>query len=179
MKRKWEIFGIVACLCLAVAVECRGEEGARVFQDWALRPTEAASGWVLEQRVYVTGHEEAPLVGMTIQELDVAVDGETRPALWGTLRIPLGVMLDGGVELRVDEGKRWSISLHHCRQTGCIALWPLSADLRAELEGGREARVTFQSVDGQRIGVPISLMGIKAGLKALDAALADEADGAG
>jgi len=52
---------------------------------------------------------------------------------------------------------------------GAFALFPLADGLRRQLERGKEAQIRFHLVDGRSIGVPLSLLGITAGLKALSA----------
>ncbi len=40
--------------------------------------------------------------------------------------------------------------------------------LREKLVAGKDARVTFHTLKGESVGVPVSLMGIKAGMAALE-----------
>jgi len=48
----------------------------------------------------------------------------------------------------------------------------IASKIRKKLENGREARVVYQALSGESIGIPISLIGIKAGLGALDRKIA-------
>lgn len=165
----WVPFILIPILSICILQYANAEETEAVYQDWALRPAVESSSWVLEQRVYIEGGEEAPLVHMAIQPLEV-VGGNAQgiDPLWVALRVPLGVLLRHGLVLQADEADPVGIPLHHCRSAGCIALLPLKPELRKILEAGNEARVTFQLLNGQRLGVPVSLMGIKAGLSALE-----------
>lgn len=144
-------------------------EKEEVYQDWGLHCTEKdKSACVLEQRVYVEGAGKTPLVHMAFQRLEVGKDGGATQGLWGVLRVPLGVKLAPGLQFRIDEGVPKNVPLHHCQAAGCIALFPLDSALRRRLETGRRAWVTFETLNGQKVGVPISLSGIKPGLKALE-----------
>jgi invasion protein IalB len=147
---------LVAALASTVASAAETRE----FRDWALRCGEQA-GCYLEQRVYVEGAGDAPLLHVLIQS------DERRGGLVLMLRVPLGILLPPGVRLQVDSGSPTDHPLHHCRVEGCIALVRLDDALHVSLEKGHEARVTFQTIDGRSIGVPVSLLGITAGLSSL------------
>lgn len=138
-----------------------------VFRDWALRSAET-SAMVLEQRVFVEGSDEVPLLRMTIQRINN--DGRAGEAgkLWTVLRIPLSVLLQTGLQFSIDDAEPMSIAFHHCQLTGCFAFLPLTPGLRSNLETGTEARVIFHTLDGRSVSVPVSLFGIKAGIRALE-----------
>ncbi|MGE0086398.1 MAG: invasion associated locus B family protein [Desulfococcaceae bacterium] len=148
------------------AGESRDKE--EVYQDWALHFSSENSAWVLEQRIFIEGNEKTPLVHMAFRKMETDKGREKADLLWAVLKVPLGILLDSGLQLQTDEDKPMTVSLHHCAATGCMALWPLQPDLRKKLETGKAARVTFQLINGQRVGVPVSLSGLKAGLSALD-----------
>jgi invasion protein IalB len=150
-------------VALLVASTTGAQETDREYQDWALRCPEK-DPCVLEQRVLVKGMEQGPLVHLGFQAL------EQPSQLLAVLRVPLGVLLAPGLQLIVDGGEPRTIPMHHCRAQGCIALFPLTPDLRQALEAGREAQVSFHTLDGSRIGVAVSLLGITTGFKALEAA---------
>jgi invasion protein IalB len=135
----------------------------REYQDWALRCPESAP-CVLEQRVFVEGAEQAPLLYIGFQGL------ERSSPLMVLVRVPLNVLLAPGLQLKIEGNAPSTVPIHHCREQGCMALFPLSSDLRQALETGRKAQVSFHMLDGSRIGVPVSLLGITAGLRALEAA---------
>jgi invasion protein IalB len=147
-------------LVLLWGLSAGAAEEATSFQDWGLRcPTQGAC--VLSQRVFLE-QAETPLLALAITPL-----GE-KSALHALLRLPLGVALAPGVALQVDQGatQRWAYS--HCDRDGCLAIQPFPEDLRAAFRAGREARVTFVSLDGKGVTVPVSLRGFSAGLKALE-----------
>ena len=153
---------MVLLLVAALASAAASAAETREFRDWALRCGEQ-TGCYLEQRVYVEGAGDAPLVHVLIQSEGRGGD----PML--VLRVPLGILLPPGVRLQIDSGAPADYPLHHCRAEGCIALVRLDDTLRASLEKGHEGRLTFYTVDGRSIGVPVSLLGITAGLSALSA----------
>lgn len=136
-----------------------------VYQDWALHFSPENSAWILEQRVFVEGNEKSPLVHMAFRKVETK---DKKDLLLAVLKVPLGILLDSGLQLRTDNEQPVKISLHHCAAAGCMALWPLQTDLRKKLETGKSAQVIFQLTNGQQVGVPVSLSGLRDGLAALD-----------
>lgn len=149
-----------------------GEEKARspsvkveTYGDWALQCPEAAPCFLM-QRVLLKGKREQPLINFILQF-------SRKPSrLLIAIRIPLGVVLASGIELRVDKAKAGVYPYHHCRSEGCFAIFPVSRKLRRSLERGKRANVSYLLIDGKRYSIPVSLIGITAGLRALKNAAA-------
>jgi invasion protein IalB len=147
---------LLLCWISAVAA---GEE-ATSYQNWGLRCPEQGH-CVLSQRVFLED-AKAPLVALAFTRL-----GEP-PSLHALLRVPLGVALASGAALQVDQGAPQGWPFSHCDREGCLAIQPFSDEMKAAFRAGREARLTFVSLDGKGITVPVSLLGFSAGLKALE-----------
>ncbi len=133
---------------------------SKPYQNWGLQcPDEGPC--VLSQRVFLQD-AKTPLVTVAFVQL-----GEKKQ-LHLLLRVPLGVALSAGVQLQVDQGEamRWPFS--HCDREGCLAVQPMPEPLKAAFRAGREGHVTFGSLDGKGVSVPVSLLGFSAGLKALE-----------
>ena len=134
----------------------------RTFKDWALRCPEAAP-CVLEQRVLLEGNDQSPLLHFALQY-------STAPRTLNAIaRVPLGVQLEPGLEIRIDAGSPIKLRYHHCRPEGCIVLHQLDAALTAALRRGTQALIRYRLIDGRSLDVPLSLLGISAGLHALEA----------
>jgi invasion protein IalB len=164
----------LAMVLMGLGAPVSGAAEETVFKDWALRSSEESAQWVLEQRVFIEGNDEAPLVRVAIQRLDAKIEGKETDRLWTVLTVPLNVLLQPGLQLSIDDGETMGIAFHHCRAGGCIAIAPLEPRLRGDLEGGLKAQVGFHVLNGQRVGVPVSLMGIKAGIAALEKKTSNE-----
>ena len=132
------------------------------FADWALRCPEAAP-CVLEQRLYVEGEGREPLLHVAFQQTDAG------PGIAGLARLPLGVLLPSGVAIAITGREPERLGFHHCRQEGCVVVFELSQSLRRAFERAKTAEVTFTTAEGRTVGLPLSLMGISAGLRALEA----------
>ncbi|MCB2262645.1 MAG: invasion associated locus B family protein [Candidatus Thiosymbion ectosymbiont of Robbea hypermnestra] len=131
-----------------------------VHGDWALRCPEATPCFLM-QRVLLKGKEEQPLMNFILQF-------SSRPSrLLIAIRTPLGVVFAPGIELRVDRAKAGTYPYHHCRSEGCFAIFPVSGKLRRSLERGQRANVGYLLNNGKKYSIPVSLIGITAGLRAL------------
>ena len=135
----------------------------QVFDDWALRCRDSL-GCFLDHRIFAEGKETNPLLQVAFRLSEVA----DQPV--AVMRVPLGVLLPPGIDLRIDEGKLYKVAYSHCRPEGCVAVFTLTGDLRRRFERGLKAHIGFTSVDGKRVDLPLSLLGITQGLKALESA---------
>jgi len=161
------ITAIILLFCAFTYSLSFAEPREEIFGDWALRCSGKETGCVLRQQIFVEGTEQAPLIYIGVQALDVIKKDGRLKSLWVTLRVPLGVKLSPGLQLRIDGGEAQTIPLNHCQATGCISLLQLTDDFRKRLEAGNKASVTFHVLSGQGISVPVSLSGFTVGVKAL------------
>ncbi len=163
---RWLRMGaIFLCACLglqAAPVADASAPHAESFRDWALY-CESSGECVLQQRVYLEGADEAPVLSFVVQSIP-----ETAEPLV-MIRLPLGILVEPGLALRVDEGEVQRIPLHHCRADGCLALFPLPNALRQAMQAGKTLKVSFAQLDGSEVAIPVSLHGVTAGLRALAA----------
>lgn len=148
-------------LWISLAVAAPSAWTSEVFQDWALTCS-AKMGCALEQRLFLEGNDEAPLLQIAIRPLP-----DASQQFLAVIRVPLGVWLEPGLQLAVDQGQPRQVKFHHCRGEGCVVLFPLPADFVDTLRAGRRLHIALQLVDGQRVNLPVSLLGISAGLQAL------------
>ena len=124
--------------------------------------------WLLEQKVFLETIETMPIVHMSIQQFYTTSNRSISRKYWMILNVPLGVQLAFALRFQIDPHEPWQIPFHHCRNNGCLTMTPLDEKLRKLLEDGKKAHVTFQLLSGEHVTIPISLMGITAGLKGLD-----------
>ena len=153
---------LTAALALAAALSgATAAEGTEVqaFRDWALRCPDGAD-CALEQRIFEPGGD-TPLMSLLLQ-----LAGAERQ-LMAAIRVPLSVVLPEGISLAVDDAAPERVPFHHCRTEGCFAIFPVPERLARRLRAGNVLTLSVQRVDGSRISVPASLLGITAGLRAL------------
>ncbi len=93
-----------------------------------------------------------------LMQVVVRVPPDTRkPVL--TIQMPLGLFLPAGVTLKFDEGKPERFDVETCDQKGCYLQMPISNEMLQEMAKGKQMSVTFQNLNKQDIGVPVSLNG--------------------
>lgn len=141
------------------------QENVQAFKDWALRCNEQ-SGCLLEHRVYIKEDPNAPVMVVAFQR------DKGGSSTMGVIRVPLSVLLQKGLKVTVDGTALKDLPYHHCRPEGCLSLFNFDGDLRKRFQRGSKAKVGFQLIDGRELSIPLTLMGITAGLKALDKAAA-------
>ncbi|MBV6656522.1 MAG: invasion associated locus B family protein [Devosiaceae bacterium] len=84
------------------------------------------------------------------------------------IAVPLGVLLDGGLGLRVDETDVGTADFARCLPSGCYVEMIMDQQLIDTMSGGETAWfVIFQTPD-EGIGIPIELAGFSEGFAALN-----------
>lgn len=141
-----------------------GAQPAR-FGDWQMR-CDTVPGSAVEQcsLVQTVAAQDRQNVGLLVVAFRT-MDGQRANIL--RVVAPLGVLLTGGLGLRVDETNIGATDFVRCVPNGCIAEARLTDDLLARLRSGRTATfIVFQTPE-EGIGIPVSLDGFGAGFDAL------------
>jgi len=89
--------------------------------------------------------------------------GQDAPVL--ILTTPLGVALQAGIQMKVDEGTAQTHSFAVCLPNGCQAAVKVEPAMLDELKKGSKLIVTFGNLKRQGLNVPISLTKALAALK--------------
>ncbi len=72
---------------------------------------------------------------------------------------PLGVLLDFGLQLKIDDGEPRSAPFRICQTQGCLVREPLSSDVVQMLKAGSKAVITVAAEGAGAIDIEISLRG--------------------
>jgi len=72
---------------------------------------------------------------------------------------PLGVLLEFGLRLKVDEGDERGAPFRICQQHGCLVREPLSSDVIATFKRGNKATVVVAAEGAGPVTIGISLKG--------------------
>lgn len=78
------------------------------------------------------------------------------------LQLPHGLLFPAGVQLSVDGGAPVQASLTTSDVSGAYAGATLTEDLSAAMRAGQDLTVTFTSVEGEQIDIPVPLQGFAA-----------------
>ncbi|MEX0451718.1 invasion associated locus B family protein [Spiribacter sp. 218] len=83
--------------------------------------------------------------------------------------LPLGMRLPPGVELQVDDNDAIGFAVQICLSSGCRADIALDGPLVEQMRAGTEATLTIADPQGQRVQLPLSLMGFSDALDDVEA----------
>ena len=151
-------------LCVVVRIASAAPANGQNFQDWsaqcAATEDESAARCYIFQNLVLTQNGQ--------RLLHVAIGyshGSTRPT--AALTVPLGVSLKPGLKLQVEDGAITRIRYDRCDPNGCVGTLVLNGQLLYALKMRGKASVTFEDADGREVVVPVSLMGLTAGLESL------------
>ncbi len=164
MKRVFPL--VVAGLWLAFPSLSAFGQGAVKSKhgDWDLR-CETPPGAAREQcgLVQAAEDEDKPNINLNVVILKTA-DGKSR-----LLRViaPLGVLLTGGVGLKVDEIDVGRAGFSRCLPTGCEALIFMEDKLLQQMRTGHKATFIIFQTPEEGVGIPLSLAGFREGFDAL------------
>lgn len=93
-----------------------------------------------------------------IDDADAQIDGIRVEAV-ADIVTPLGVLLEFGLRLKIDESEERGAPFRICQQHGCLVREPLSAEVISALKKGNTAMVTVAAEGAGPIDIPISLSG--------------------
>jgi invasion protein IalB len=132
--------------------------------DWDLR-CEIPPGASKEQCALVQAaeDEDKPNININVIVFKTA-DGKSR-----LVRViaPLGVLLPGGVGLKVDDIDVGRAGFTRCLPTGCEAVIFMEDKLLDQMRNGRKATFILYQTPEEGIGIPLSLDGFRDGFDAL------------
>ena len=93
-----------------------------------------------------------------VSEEEAEIDG-VKIAAVADIITPLGVLLEFGLRLKIDDGEERGAPFRICQKHGCLVREPLSADVISALKKGGVASVTVAAEGAGPIDIEISLNG--------------------
>ena len=94
--------------------------------------------------------------GQLVALVNIRVPGDTRTPV-ALIQLPLGLNLQAGAKLQVDDGKSTDLPIQTCENRGCYASVPISPELLGALRSGKQLKVIFQDLAKETISIPMSL----------------------
>ena len=163
--------GAGIALLAAVAASAAGPVAAQTQAP----PSEKHGDWALTCRVPAKDSPERCVLAQNIvfkqsskRVLNISV---TRPApespYIAIVTAPLGILLQAGLVLQVDEKELVRFPLQICNVNGCQGQFPVSDEVRATMAGGKAGKVLIRQPNGRALGIEFSLNGFGTGMTAL------------
>ncbi|HRC26732.1 MAG TPA: invasion associated locus B family protein, partial [Alphaproteobacteria bacterium] len=75
------------------------------------------------------------------------------------------MLLQSGVEMKIDEGKPFAFKIRYCTQAGCFAYVNLDKALLDLMRNGTAAHFQFKAADGKDLTLQMPLSGFGKALK--------------
>jgi invasion protein IalB len=94
--------------------------------------------------------------GQIVVQFRVVIPSPSKPPVM-LVQLPLGILLQPGLRLKVDDGKVFSFAVQTCEQRGCVVTAPLPPELLALMKSGKTLSVSFTSVANETADVPLQL----------------------
>jgi invasion protein IalB len=164
MNRLFQL--LVAALVLVMLPLAANGQGVVKAQhgDWQMS-CDTPPGASFEQCALIQNvtAEDQPNVALSVAVLKTA-DGKAR-----LLRVlaPLGVLLQNGLGLRVDETDLGRVGFVRCSPNGCLVEVLLDDTLVSQLSAGTTALFVVFRTPEEGVGIPVSLNGFAEGFAAL------------
>jgi invasion protein IalB len=94
--------------------------------------------------------------GQLVALVNIRVPGDTRAPV-ALVQLPLGLNLQAGAKLQVDDGKGVDLPIQTCENRGCYATVPVSPEVLNALRAGKQLKIVFQDLAKETIAIPMSL----------------------
>jgi len=123
---------------------------------WAVNCKSAASEKGLECRLSQTVVTRQG--GQVLADVRFRIPADKK-APEAIVRLPLGILLSAGATLQVDDKAPQRLTFRTCDRNGCYARTPVSTEMLATLQKGKQLQVSFKNLAEKLITVPLSLDG--------------------
>jgi invasion protein IalB len=138
--------------------------------DWTVICDVSGKPCVMEQVGKTAQGETALSVQIAKLPQPQSVEGKRVEAV-GTFLVPLGVLLQQGLRLRIDSGQTAASPFFLCQPNGCIVRAPMEGGLLEQFRRGSRATLTFaligQNGQAREVSASISLSGFTRAYNAL------------
>ena len=83
----------------------------------------------------------------------------------GAVVLPLGILFDQGVTMKVDDNKPFVFRPQYCTNAGCFALIDLTKAVLDQMKKGEAVHFLFRTMTGQNVDLSLKLSGFGKTLK--------------
>jgi invasion protein IalB len=83
----------------------------------------------------------------------------------GAVILPLGILLEQGVLMRIDEGKAAAFKIQYCTNGGCVSFINLDKNTLEDMKKSESVHFVFKAVNGQNVDLSMKLAGFAKVLK--------------
>jgi len=85
----------------------------------------------------------------------------------GVTILPLGILLEEGVLMKIDDGSPVMFKPRFCSQVGCVSYMSLDTNLINTMKNGKNIIFSFMSSNGRKMNIDLGLSGFTKALKSI------------
>jgi invasion protein IalB len=93
--------------------------------------------------------------------------GFEKGAARGAVILPLGILLEEGVQMKIDAGKPLGFKTRFCTNAGCFSFVTLSKDVLENMKKAKSVTFLFKTFAGQNVNMVMSMVNFEKTLKAI------------
>lgn len=86
----------------------------------------------------------------------------------GKITLPLGIMIDPGISMKIDDGKPYIFRPAFCTNEGCITFVNLDKDVLTSMKKGKNLIFGFKTAEGRDANLTMTLTGFEKAFKTLE-----------
>lgn len=142
------------------AVQAGAEPNVTKIGDWSL-VCEADGAPPCAMTQLGKDEQGSPAIEFVVRKIDdekAEINGVKVDAI-ADIITPLGVLLEFGLRLKIDDGEERGAPFRICQQHGCLVREPLSGDVIESLKKGNKATVIVAAEGAGPVQIEISLRG--------------------
>ncbi len=141
---------------------------AEAIDDWIVRCNDgvdgANKGDTKRGRCEISQSLSQKETNDRVAEINIGYPDTNENAV-GVVALPLGVLLQYGGQLQIDDGEPMKFQFRSCEPAGCFALIALDDELVQAMRRGNTAHVSFMLPNQKIVKLPFSLKGFTKALK--------------
>ena len=136
------------------------DPAAGMDSAWALRCNDEESVQADNKRgkCEIYQRQDMKDSGQRVIELAIGYPDDQANAR-GIFILPMGILLEPGVKLTIDDGNPLAFQVRYCLPNGCYAYVSLNDDLLGRMSKGTKATVEIVRANGEPLKIPMPLKG--------------------
>lgn len=155
------------CVAASAAQAQQTEEVRDTYGAWQIKCAPNTDRCVMNQTG--KGANGNDVIDIRIRKLPEGTKDQNGKAIPAAIQIaaPLGVMLQAGVRLQVDDKPPRGAAFEVCAPVGCVSRQPLGEDFLDQLKDGTKAVITVIAAPNNTVTTEISLSGFTKAYRSL------------
>ena len=103
--------------------------------------------------------------GQRVLEFAIAMSEEKGKYAQGVVILPLGIKVQQGVRMQIDENDPYRFNVHHCEANGCVGFVDMDKKLLNKMKKGEIITLGMFAASGKPLNIKMSLSGFSKALK--------------